>query len=303
MLSSKIRELATSAGIDELGFTGASEFCDYALTGSKRKDPKLFLPDARTIIVAGIYIGGLELPVWSDPLYGRTSRLYLSGFFPDVVKPLEPVKSFLTEQGYRALICESLDNERSILPLKLAAIRAGFGWQGKHSLLISRKYGTFLALGGIITNAVLEYDVKPEPNRCGTCNTCQEACPMSALDHPFVLDKNKCLAFQLQQEHLSETARFAMENRVGDCEICQEACPWNRKHLEKPISTKLTLSFRKKEMKKWERTFYLPHLIDLTEKDYKKVFGALKTDIPYGVFHRNVRLALERAKNITIPDK
>ncbi len=297
MLSAKIRELATRAGIDELGFTGASEFCGYAIAGSKRRDPGLSLPDARTIIVAGIYIGGLKLPVWLDPFFGRTSRLYLSGYFADVVEPLEPIRFFLTEQGYSALICESIESERSILPLKLAAIRAGFGWQGKNSLLVTRKYGTFLALGGIITNAVLEYNEKTEPNRCGTCKKCQEACPVSALDRPFVLNKFKCIAFQLQQEQLSDEARMAAENRVGDCEICQDACPWNKKHIENPISTMLTSNFKKKT-EEWEKVFYLPKLMNLSEKGYNKIFGPLKTDIPYDVFHRNVRYALERAPKI-----
>ena len=294
MLSAKIRELAVTAGIDELGFTNAAEFCGYPVAGSKRGDPALSLPEARSIIVAGIYIGGLKLPFRADPLFGRTSRLYLSGYFADVVEPLEPIKSFLTQLGYNALICESIESERSILPLKLAAIRAGFGWQGKNSLLVTRKYGTFLALGGIITNAVLEYSEKTEPNRCGACKKCQEACPVSALDHPFVLDKFKCIAFQLQQEQLSDEARMASENRVGDCEICQEVCPWNKKHLEDPLPTKLTLSFRN-EISKWEKVFRLQDLVHLSETEYKKIFGPLKTDIPYMVFHRNVRYALERA--------
>jgi len=78
LLSKKIRNLAGSIGIDALGFAGASEFTDYALNHSRRRDPILSLPDAKTIIVAGIYIGGLTLPAWTNPWYGRTSRLYSS---------------------------------------------------------------------------------------------------------------------------------------------------------------------------------------------------------------------------------
>jgi epoxyqueuosine reductase len=297
MLSERIRELANTNGIDALGFTDASAFNDYPLINSKRIDPKLSLPDAQSVIVAGIYIGGLTLPVWSDPFYGRTSRLYLSGFFCDVVKPLELIKSFLLEQGYSAIICDSSRSEKSILPLKLAAIRAGLGWQGKHSLLISRKYGSFLALGGIITNALLEYNTKEEPNRCNKCDKCQKACPLSALEKPFVLNRKKCLSSRLQKRKLSEDSKIVMENRVGDCEICQDACPWNKKHIETPLSIQLTLSFQK-EIEKWNKYFYLPDLIDLTEEKYKKVFGPLKTDIAYGVFHRNIISAMERAKKI-----
>lgn len=296
MLSAQIRELAAENGIDALGFTDASVFIGYPLINSKRRDPKLSLPDAQSVIVAGIYIGGLTLPVWSDPFYGRTSRLYLSGFFCDVVKPLELIKSFLIEQGYSAIICDSSGSEKSILPLKLAAVRAGLGWQGKHSLLISRKFGTFLALGGIITNAVLEFNTKEEPNHCNKCNKCQEACPLSALERSFVLNRKRCLSSLLQKRKLSEDSKIVMENRVGDCEICQDACPWNKKHIENPLLTKLTLSFQK-DIEKWNRYFYLPDLADLTKEKYKEVFGPLKTDIPYDVFHRNVLIAMERVKN------
>ena len=162
LCTEEIRDLAHSTGIDVLGFAEASEFTDYALKHSRRRDPKLSLPEAKTIIVAGIYIGGLTLPDWTNPWYGRTSRLYLSEFFLDIVKPLEPIVNFLKQMGYQAVVCDSSAEEGSILPLKLAAIRAGLGWQGKHSLLISKKYGTFLALGGIITNADFEHNTLEE---------------------------------------------------------------------------------------------------------------------------------------------
>ena len=94
LLSEKIRNLAHSIGIDVLGFAEASKFTDYPLSHSLRRDPKLSLPNAATIIVAGIYIGGATLPSWTNPWYGRTSRLYLSEFFLDVVKPIEPIVGF-----------------------------------------------------------------------------------------------------------------------------------------------------------------------------------------------------------------
>jgi epoxyqueuosine reductase len=242
-----------------------------------------------------MYIGGLGLPCWEDPLYGRTSRLYLSGFFLDVIKPLEKVKHLLIRRGYKALICNSSDSRTSILPLKLAAVRAGLGWQGKNSLLISRKYGTFLALGGVLTNAVLEWNSTKVPNLCGTCNKCQKACPMHALEQPFALNREKCLSYLLQMEHLPAEAQLVMGNRIADCEICQEVCPWNKKHIENPLSTKLTGSFQRK-IKQWVKDTYLPDLMDMKEDGYQKKFGLLNTDIPYAVFHRNVLLALGQIK-------
>jgi len=292
LLSDKIRSLADSVGIDALGFADASPFSNYALRDSRRRDPKISLPNAKTIIVAGIYIGGLTLPAWKDPKYGRTSRLYLSEFFLDVIKPMEPIARYLRKEGFQAVVCDSSSDEGSILPLKLAAVRAGLGWQGRHSLLISKKYGTFLALGGIITDADLEHNTEQQPNRCGKCNRCQQACPMGALDQPYVLNRKKCLSNSLQVEYLSEDAQAAMENRVGDCEICQDVCPWNRKHLKKPLETELTKKFQSK-IRAWENFFYLPHLAELSEKDYIEKLGHLNTDIPYEIFHRNVLIAMK----------
>jgi len=303
LFSEKIRNLADSIGIDALGFAEASEFTDYALSHSRRRDPKLSLPDAKTIIVAGIYIGGLTLPAWTNPWYGRTSRIYLSEFFLDVVKPLEPIVNFLKNEGYHAIVCESSTTEGSILPLKLAAIRAGLGWQGKHSLLISKKYGTFLALGGILTNADLEHNTKEESNLCHKCDKCQKACPLAACDQPYVLKINKCLSYLLQVEHLPEEAQAVMENRVVDCEICQQACPWNRKHLDNPLGTNMTESFQKK-IKDWENFFYLPNLVELSKQGYREMLGHLNTSIPYKIFHRNVMIAMERAKKFgEMPNK
>ncbi len=296
LLSEKIKNLADSTGIDTLGFAEVSEFSDYALSSSPRRNPKLSLPDAKTIIVAGVYIGGLTLPVWTNPWYGRTSRLYLSEFFLDVVKPLEPILNLLKNQGYKAIVCDDSKEDGSILPLKLAAIRAGLGWQGKHTLLISKKYGTFLALGGIITNADLEHNTKEVPNHCHKCSKCQQACPLAALNKPYVLDRKKCLSNLLQNADLPKNAHAIMENRVGDCEICQQACPWNRKHLDHPLATHMTELFQKK-IKDWETFYYLPDLIALSEEEYREKLGHLNTGIPYNLFRRNVLIAMESAKN------
>jgi epoxyqueuosine reductase len=278
-LTKEIRGMADSIGLDALGFAEASEFRDYTLKHPRRQNPKLSLPDANTIIVAGIYIGGVALPAWEDPWYGRTSRLYLSGFFLDVVKPLEPIVNLLKNRGYKAIVCDDSKKDGSTLPLKLAATRAGLGWQGKHTLLISKKYGTFLALGGIITDAVLEYNTDQEPNRCHKCEKCQEACPLGALDQPYILSRDNCLSNLLQIKHLPEKAQSVIENRVGDCEICQEACPWNKKHLDHPLATNVTESFLE-EIEYWETFFYLPDLIEISEEEYREKLGYLNTGIP-----------------------
>ena len=200
-------------------------------------------------------------------------------------------------EGYEAVVCDGTADGESILPLKLAAIRTGLGWQGKHSLLISKKFGTFLALGGIITSAVLAHNTQEEPDRCRECDKCQQACPLDALNQAYVLNMKKCLSYCLQVEHLPGEAQAVMENRVGDCEICQQACPWNKKHLDKPLATQRTEAFQTK-VADWERFFYLPDLVKLTEKEYTDKLGHLSTGIPYEYFHRNVLIALAGAEKM-----
>ncbi len=297
LLSEQIKSFAESLGIDAIGFAGASEFSDYLLDQHKRRDPKLTLQNAKSIIVAGIYIGGVTMPEWENPWYGRTSRLYLSEFFLDAVKPLTPISDFIKTKGYETIICDDSLEGGSIIPLKLAAIRAGIGWQGKNSLLISKKFGTFLALGGMITDADLDHNAIEESDRCRNCDKCQTACPTAALDQSYVLNVKNCMSYQLQVNDLSEKAQTAMENRVGDCEICQDSCPWNRKHIKSPIVTKMTDHFQKKIIE-WGDSFYLPNLCRLSEKGYKEMFAHLNTGISYDLFHRNVLIAMGRAEKL-----
>jgi len=294
-LSDEIKRLAKLSGIDAIGFANASEFSTYLLNEHPRRNPRLTLPGAKSIVVAGIYIGSVTMSQWGSRWYGRLSRLYLSDFFLDVVKPLQPISDYLETKGYQAIVCDGSIIGGSVIPLKLAAIRAGLGWQGKHSLLISKKFGTFLALGGTITDADLNHNVVEEQDRCRNCDKCQIACPMAALDQPYVLNFRKCLSYQLQEDGLSKEAKAAMGNRIGDCEICQDACPWNRKHIKSPLVTKMTDHFQKK-IEKWRDTFYLPKLMELSESEYEKMFSHLNTGVSYDLFHRNVLIALEKAE-------
>ena len=294
-LQNRIKQIVASGQIDVVGFADASPFYDYAWQNSKRRAPNLSLQQAKSIIVAGVYIGGLTLPVWKNQCYGRTSRLYLSGYFLDMVAPMQPIAAMLSKAGYQALICDGSNPDSSILPLKLAAVRAGLGWQGKHSLIISKKFGTFLALGGIITDADFDLSASEERNRCRECEQCQQACPVGALEKPYVLDMKKCMSYRLQVDNLPDGIKAVMQNRVADCEICQDACPWNTKHIKRPLQTQLTISFQN-DIEAWQSFFRLSDLIKLTEKKYLDRLGHLNTDIPFAYFHRNVAIALDHIK-------
>ncbi len=109
------------------------------------------------------------------------------------------------------------------------AQRAGIGFAGKHTNLISRSLGNWFFLAEIITTLELEPD-EPEKNRCGSCNRCIEACPTQAITAPFQLDARRCISYLTIElkGSIPEEFRPAIGNRIYGCDVCLEICPWNR---------------------------------------------------------------------------
>jgi len=114
---------------------------------------------------------------------------------------------------------------------KAFAARSGLGWIGKNSLLLTKKYGSFIYIGDLIVNIELEYDI-PVKDHCGTCEKCIRACPTRALIGERILDLNRCISFHTienKTDSMPENLRGLFRNRVFGCDICQDVCPWNRK--------------------------------------------------------------------------
>jgi epoxyqueuosine reductase len=113
---------------------------------------------------------------------------------------------------------------------KPVAAAAGLGWQGKSTILIHRGAGTWLFLGVILTTLELEPAVTKEPDRCGSCTRCIDACPTAAIIAPYQMDARKCLAY-LTIEHkgaIPVEYREALGDRVFGCDDCLDVCPWNK---------------------------------------------------------------------------
>ena len=112
---------------------------------------------------------------------------------------------------------------------KAWAVRAGIGWLGKHTNIITKEYGSWVFLGEIIVNVELEYD-EPIADFCGSCTACIEACPTSAIVEPYVLDSTKCISYLTIENKgdIPEELKPNLASWVYGCDICQDVCPWNR---------------------------------------------------------------------------
>ena len=148
---------------------------------------------------------------------------------------------------------------------KVWAQRAGLGWQGKHTNLISKDYGSWLFLGEIIIDLDLEYDAPFEQDLCGSCTACIDACPTKALDE-YELDANKCISY-LTIEHRGDflDGYDVLDGWIYGCDICQEVCPWNISFAE--ISKEECFQPRAEILNKTNQNW-----IDMNQLDFSKTF-------------------------------
>ncbi|MCA8927349.1 MAG: tRNA epoxyqueuosine(34) reductase QueG [Alphaproteobacteria bacterium] len=201
-----------------------------ATTAHRRADPRTLWPGARSAVVVGLNYGPERDPlaVLGQPdkgavsAYAQTRRDY-----HDVVKKkLRQLARWMAETW----ACEvKLFVDTAPLMEKPLAQQAGVGWQGKHSNLVSRRHGSWLFLGEVLTSLDLPPDA-PEPDRCGSCRRCLDACPTDAFPAPYRLDARRCIAYLTieHQGHIPREFRAAIGNRVFGCDDCLAVCPWNK---------------------------------------------------------------------------
>jgi epoxyqueuosine reductase len=236
--AAELERLAEELGIDAIGATQAGPydnteadilsrrarglFADLRFTMAQPEvscHPETLLPGAQTVVSAALcyYAPGPE----PGPGEGRMPRYTWRDAYADLRERLDALGRRLGAD-YRVLVDANQHVDRE------AAARSGVGFYGKNTLLITRRHGSWVVLGTLVTTAELE-PTPPLDLDCGSCRLCIDACPTGALDDPGTVDANRCLSYWTQSKHpIPEQFRRELGDRVYGCDICQDICPWNR---------------------------------------------------------------------------
>ena len=243
-----IRDRALSAGFDAVGFaeaslgaearTGLGEFLArgyhgdmgwLAATAARRGDPRALWPEARSVVVLGANYApeGDPLALLDAPDCGVVSVYARGRDYHDTLKRRLKVLAHWIEGRWPGALKLFVDT--APVMEKPLAERAGLGWQGKHTNLVSREFGSWLFLGEIYLSLELEPDAAVA-DHCGSCRRCLDACPTAAFPAPYRLDARRCISY-LTIEHkgmIPVELRALIGNRIYGCDDCLAVCPWNK---------------------------------------------------------------------------
>ena len=243
-----IRDRALSAGFDAVGFaeaslgaearTGLGEFLArgyhgdmgwLAATAARRGDPRALWPEARSVVVLGANYApeGDPLALLDAPDCGVVSVYARGRDYHDTLKRRLKVLAHWIERRWPGALKLFVDT--APVMEKPLAERAGLGWQGKHTNLVSREFGSWLFLGEIYLSLELEPDAAVA-DHCGSCRRCLDACPTAAFPAPYRLDARRCISY-LTIEHkgmIPVELRALIGNRIYGCDDCLAVCPWNK---------------------------------------------------------------------------
>jgi epoxyqueuosine reductase len=246
-LAARVKSLAAAAGFDVAGVTAADapetaprlfEFLGGGRHGDmawmetrarERADPRTLWPAARSIVMLGLNYGPDDDPltIIGERTKGAVSVYARGRDYHEIVKA--KLKSLA-----RALVAEAGGDVKVFVDTapvmeKPLAERAGLGWQGKHTNLVSRDFGSWLFLGAIFTTLEIAPDAA-EKDHCGACARCLDICPTQAFPAPYQLDARRCISY-LTIEHkgpIPREFREAIGNRIYGCDDCLAVCPWNK---------------------------------------------------------------------------
>ena len=196
---------------------------------TERADPRALWAQTRSVVMLGMNYGadGDPLAALSQPDRGAISLYARRRDYHDVIKgKLKSVAGLLAARGGADV---KVFVDTAPVMEKPLAQAAGLGWQGKHTVLVSREHGSWLFLGAIYTTAELPPDAA-ESDHCGSCRRCLTICPTDAFPSPYTLDARRCIAYLTieHQGHIPAELRPGIGNRIFGCDDCLAVCPWNK---------------------------------------------------------------------------
>jgi len=238
MQSDDVRRLGDELGLDAVGVARAEAyseterhirerrarglFADMRFTMARPEEschPESLLPGARSVVSAALCYWRPEAPL--EPGEGRLPRYTWDDAYAELREKLDAIGRRLGG-AYRVLVDANQHVDRE------AAARSGVGFYGKNTMLITRRHGSWVVLGTLVTDQALD-PTPPLDADCGSCTLCIEACPTHALDEPGTLDATRCLSYWTQAPAaIPEDYRTELGAQVYGCDICQDVCPWNR---------------------------------------------------------------------------
>jgi epoxyqueuosine reductase len=229
----------------------------------KRLDPRLLVDGAKSVV--SLTLNYFTDKVQADPKAPKISKYAYGTDYHHVIKEkLQALMSFIRE-NIGEVDGRCFVDSAPVMD-KAWAQKAGLGWRGKNSNLISKQVGSFFFLAELIIDLDLEYDTPFPTDHCGSCTRCIDACPTNAIVAPYVVDGSKCISYlTIELKDAIPTAfKGQMDNWMFGCDICQDVCPWNRfstPHQEPAFEPKESLL----ELSKAE-------LMDITDEVFKRVF-------------------------------
>lgn len=260
-------------------------------TLERRKSPTAMWSEAKTAIMLGMNYGPDINPLET---LTQTSKATISVYarnrdYHDIIKgKLKTLAGWLAAQTNEDV---KVFVDTAPLMEKPLAKQAGLGWQGKHTNLVSREFGSWLFLGSILTRAELESDAHEE-DHCGSCQSCLDICPTKAFPAPYQLDAARCISY-LTIEHagaIPHEFRESMGNRIYGCDDCLAVCPWNKYAQE---TSEIKLQARDDLLAP-----DLKELAQLNDEAFRKKFsGSPIKRIGRDKFLRNVMIAIGNSKN------
>ncbi|MFP5077857.1 tRNA epoxyqueuosine(34) reductase QueG [Rhizobium sp. YIM 134829] len=246
------------------GFHGSMGW--MAETAERRSSPRALWSEVRSIVMVGMNYGPDHDPraILAEKDRGAISVYAQNRDYHDLIKGR--LKEMATRFAARAGEDVKVFVDTAPVMEKPLAEQAGLGWQGKHTNLVSRDFGSWLFLGSLFTTAVLEPD-EAERDHCGSCRACLAACPTDAFPAPYQLDARRCISY-LTIEHkgpIDPALRPAIGNRIYGCDDCLAACPWN-KFAEEAREMKL-------KARDDLRAPALDHLLTLDDAGFRALFS------------------------------